>query len=287
MFGIRENHSGTHSTGSPLPLAGIIKDILFPLRCLDCGSRISPWPAQEPEQEPARLPLLSDSGLFSRVMARCFCGRCRETDVHPLEPPFCSRCAVPFHTLDPGLHLCQDCMEKDSPVGKVRAFSGYEGLIRTAIHRFKYGRNMALADPLGMLLFAVYDRYFPPGSIDLLVPLPLHRSTMKKRGFNQAHLLIRRFRAWSLTRGDGSLPEMDPSVVIRVRKTPTQTGLDRQAREKNVRGAFRVVKPERVRGQRLLLVDDVYTTGATSRGAASVLLNAGALTVDVLVLARA
>jgi ComF family protein len=123
-------------------------------------------------------------------------------------------------------------------------------------------------------------RFWDADTVDLLVPVPLHVTRLRERGFNQAFLLITK---WAKHEGLC----FDGMSLCRRRRTDPQTGLSRQERGRNIRKAFAVRKPETIQGKRILLVDDVYTTGATVNACARILLEVGAATVDVLTLARA
>ena len=149
-----------------------------------------------------------------------------------------------------------------------------------AIHVFKYGKRAAVARPLSVLIRDCFDRHWARSEVDFLLAVPLHRNRLRERGFNQAHLLISR---WAEAQGVA----FDHSVLIRHRKTQPQTGLALERREQNIKGAFAVQKPESVKGKKIILVDDVYTTGATINECAGNLMSAGAEYVDVLTLARA
>jgi ComF family protein len=149
-----------------------------------------------------------------------------------------------------------------------------------AIHRLKYGGKTALARPLGALARATFCQSWNAGSIDLLLPVPLHMKRLRQRGFNQAYLVNKK---WAAQEG---IP-FDGFALSRSRWTEPQTTLARAERRKNVRGAFSLLHPDGVKGQRILLVDDVFTTGATVNECARVLMKGGARWVDVLTLARA
>lgn len=149
--------------------------------------------------------------------------------------------------------------------------------ITQLIHRFKYGRDVTLAATLGHILAS---SVLAPGPHDLVVPVPLHKTRLRQRGFNQAAVLGK----WLA--GRRGVP-LDPFVLLRTRATPTQVGLSEKERSANVAGAFAVRNRDAVRNRSILLVDDVYTTGATVAECAKVLRRAGARRVDVLVLARA
>jgi ComF family protein len=148
--------------------------------------------------------------------------------------------------------------------------------LATALHRYKYGRDVTLAPILARLL----TRGCPHRpEYDLLIPVPLHVSRLRWRGFNQSLLLTKELaRSWEMP--------LDPFVLRRCRSTPPQVGLDERARRRNVRGAFTVVDRTSIKGRSVLLVDDVFTTGATVNECAATLRRAGARCVDVLVLAR-
>lgn len=149
-----------------------------------------------------------------------------------------------------------------------------------AIHRLKYGRHTSLSRPLGALVGDTLFRFWDVNSVDLLVPVPLHLKRLRHRGFNQAHLLIQR---WA--KHDG-IP-FDGLTLLRNRWTEPQTALSRKERKKNIKGAFVVKTRDRIEGKKIVLVDDVYTTGSTVNECARVLMSAGAQIVDVLTLARA
>jgi len=168
-----------------------------------------------------------------------------------------------------------------------RAAGVYEKGLLKAVHCLKYKGRIELARPLGRLLFSNFQRYWTPDEFDLLLPVPLHRRRIRKRGFNQSLLLLREWPAhMEAARGDAGSIRIAPQLLARTKPTPSQTGLGRKARRKNLRGAFTVTIPRQVKKMRILLVDDVYTTGATADACAGALRRAGAARVDVLTLAR-
>ncbi|MBF0257445.1 MAG: ComF family protein [Desulfamplus sp.] len=172
-----------------------------------------------------------------------------------------------------------------SGVGGI-ASSTYMGMVKEAIHLLKYNGKTVLADPLGFLLFQTFVRYYYNRPVDFLVPIPLHRLKMMKRGFNQSFLLVRDFRKyWLEWKGLEPPWKVAPELLVRQRNTKSQTGFNRLQRQENIRGAFAVRKNQKIKDKHIVLVDDVHTTGTTTIEAAHAILEAGASSVGVLVVA--
>lgn len=195
----------------------------------------------------------------------------------------CALCGDPFAGAGSD-HLCHRCLTRRPAFGVARACATYAagnvqtGPLKRALQRYKYSPDVSVAPTLGRVLREHCP--FDLSTYDLLIPVPLHIERLRWRGFNQALLLIRSFDRRERT-------ATDPFALERVRATAPQVELDDDARRHNVRAAFRVPDSRRVRGRRILLVDDVYTTGATANECSRTLQHAGAAHVDVLVLARA
>lgn len=161
------------------------------------------------------------------------------------------------------------------PCAAIYSFGDYAGTLQKLIHLFKYEKISTLARPFGRLLTQALPR---DERIDVVVPVPLHWRKRWLRGFNQAELLAQEI---------GRKRNAPVRRVLKRRKaTVTQTGLTGAQRRKNMAAAFTVARPEDIKDKRVLLIDDVYTTGATSQACARVLLNAGAKRVVVLTVAR-
>jgi ComF family protein len=221
-------------------------------------------------------------------MEACFCEHCRASGVCPINEPFCIKCGAPFQNTISENHVCGACLKNPSALGRVRAALAYEGIVKDAIPLFKYQSKLSLARVFEHVLFQSFVRYYSSAGIDLILPVPLHRKKLKKRGFNQAFLLVRNFskryqKAYQI------LPEwqIDTGSLVRIKPTEPQTGFDVEQRKHNLKKAFTVVDKKAIENKHILLVDDVYTTGATCNEAAGELLRNNARTVDALVLARA
>jgi ComF family protein len=197
-----------------------------------------------------------------------------------IERPFCERLGTPFeHDLGPGL-ISPEAIANPPVYGRARAVARFEdGPARQLVHRLKYGDRTELAAPMGRWMTRAAAELLPDA--DLLVPVPLHRRRLFQRRFNQAAVLAQAISALS------GVPS-DPLVLRRVRPTSPQVGLTRAQRADNVQGAFRVAPEDRpkIDGRKIVLVDDVMTSGATANAASRVLLRSGAASVDVVVFAR-
>jgi ComF family protein len=227
-----------------------VLDILIPPRCLRCGG-------------------ITDT-------AGALCATCWE-GVTFLGAPLCACCGHPFE-LDPGPEaLCGACVSKRPKYDRARSVFRYDEASKALVLRFKH------ADRLGGA--ATYARWMARAGAellegaDLIVPVPLHRWRLLKRRYNQAALLS---NALGRLTGVATLPD----ALVRIRHTPTQGRQGRISRRRNVRGAFRLSDPFVVEGLRVVLVDDVLTTGATISECVRMLRAGGALSVDVLTLAR-
>jgi ComF family protein len=209
-------------------------------------------------------------------------------------PPVCFGCERLLRHDEP-LALCTRCRPLQARLPEslaeragVRAAWSYDGPIGRAVVALKFAGALALAGPLGRLLAEdprlLTDRR--GRAVELVIPVPLHWRRKLVRGFDQSHELAR----WALThaaRTHGRAPPLGHRVLRRVKPTRPQTDLDAREREANVAAAFAVEKPERIRGRRIVMVDDVTTTGATAQACTKALLDAGAASVECLALTRA
>jgi ComF family protein len=174
------------------------------------------------------------------------------------------------------------------PFVKAVAYAAYEGRIKEAIHALKYGRLRPAARTLGKMLAEAIAKLAGEAPAEMLViPVPLHRAKLAQRGFNQARLLAREALGFLGNSNPEWRLELAASTLMRLRATESQAGLTPRQRRLNVRGAFSVSDPSKIKMRHVLLVDDILTTGATARSAAQALLDAGAASVWVATLARA
>lgn len=196
-----------------------------------------------------------------------------------IERPYCERLGTPF-AVDLGPGLLSPAAISDPPVfARARAVCRFDGAARELVHRLKYGDRIDLSLSLGRMMTQAGRELLDEA--ELIAPIPLHRMRLWSRRFNQAATL-----AGVISRQAG-VP-LAPALLARVKRTRQQVGLTRSQRADNLQGAFRVpdaMRPQ-VAGRRILLVDDVLTTGATANAAARTLLRAGAGAVDVLTFAR-
>ena len=205
------------------------------------------------------------------------CRRCLKAP-EPLSAEFfCVSCRTPFQNAFPldAEGRCALCRSGLRGFDAAYCFGAYEGVLRELIHLYKYARIRTLARPLGDLLAAALPR---DEEWNVLVPVPLHWRRQWKRGFNQSELLARAIARRT------ALPVVN--ALRRAHATLTQAGLSNTSRRRNVAAAFRCKRPGAVAGKRVLLIDDVMTTGSTAAACALVLKRAGANKVALLTAAR-
>ena len=188
--------------------------------------------------------------------------------------------------------LCNLCKADPAEFARAVAYGVYENELRSLIHLMKYDGMLPIAGRLGERLAPlVAELPIAPGSDVLVVPVPLYRSKQRQRGFNHAeriaHSLIRRLHKLDRTQGRARRWTMARTILRRRRPTESQSRLTPQGRRRNLRHAFEVRDSAALRGREVLLVDDIYTTGATAAACTRVLLRAGAKAVWVATVARA
>ena len=223
--------------------------LLYPPRCLVCN-------------------LLGESGLCTRCVRQ----------IAPVTAPFCPVCGQTLSAEDGG---CFDCRRRTPAFTKARALGAYEGILRHAIHQFKYRDRPQLASVLGHLLAGyAQDQAAELNGLhfDALLPVPMHTVRQRLRGYNQSERLAR------VVSSELDLPLLD-KALMRVCPTRPQVGLSADVRRTNLHGAFAVKQPTFVAGKTLLLIDDVVTSGSSLHECALTLKAAGAKAIYALTLA--
>jgi ComF family protein len=197
-----------------------------------------------------------------------------------IAPPFCATCSEPFQGSITDAFTCANCAHRVLHFTSAVAAYRSRGVVRKIVHDFKYGKQVHLQHPVAAWLLETMDDPRLHGRrIDLVVPVPLHPARKRERGFNQAELLAQ------ILSTRAALPF--GNVLERIRYTTTQTAFDRAERMENLHNAFRLRKNADVRGLRVLLIDDVLTTGSTLSECARVLKAGGATSVHAATAARA
>jgi ComF family protein len=195
-------------------------------------------------------------------------------------PPRCSSCGLPFHSFEENSeHLCGDCIQQMPPFSGARSFGYYTAELSRIIQELKFRGRQNLSGLLAPLLAGAFFDTWRRDDFDLVVPIPLHPKRKRERRFNQSELL-----AASLSR---LIAVPYKKALLRTRSTLPQVGLTDSQRLENVRKAFRCFNPPLISNRRILLIDDVMTTGSTVSSAAQALMDAGAGRVSVLTVARA
>ncbi len=231
-----------------------IGEIIFPPQCLGCSEILHPFTGQ------------------------IFCQVCSD-NIKLINGSICPVCGTTFSDSPAPSHLCGDCLGNKTYFSHARAVFSYDEFILKAIHQFKYGRNISIGETLASFMadFSFPDIDFTDYS--LIVPVPLHIKRLRERGFNQSLILARALEK------KRQIP-VNFSLLKRHKYTLTQTGSNRNERKQNIKGAFEVTDKKKVAGKNIILIDDVYTTGATINECAKTLIRSGAQKVAVLTLAR-
>lgn len=228
-------------------------DLLYPRNCIQCG--------------------VSAPDALLHICWDCL------SDTPKVEPPFCVCCGDPVAGDIQHDYTCYACSRNTPAFTFARSAVRYEGAVGTALRDLKYNNAVWVAQELAELLLACVRAEYSDEEFDFVSAVPLHPSRQRARGFNQSGLL-----AASLAR-KMNLPYKE-KAARRVRPTSTQTGLTAPQRAANVSGAFRSGIFSSLKGKRILLVDDVMTTGATVNACADALKKAGAKSIHVVTVAR-
>ncbi len=263
------------------PLKQLFRRILTEIRCNACAA---PFISNGAAQAERRFPL----DPLRNGAANFFCPDCLDL-LFSQAADFCRFCTAPAQAKNAGNSAaenlpenlgaspCLFCPPKPCPWTAGVVFGAYKEFLRDLVLRLKFGKELSLCHALGNILALKVEAALLC-AVDLVVPVPLHNSKLNERGFNQSHEL-----AGPIARRLG-VP-LEHKALRRQRKTASQSGLDYDARMKNLSGAFQAA-PARLNGANVLLVDDVFTTGATLAAAATELRKAGARNISIACLAR-
>jgi ComF family protein len=244
--------------GAPLRLWRGAVDLLFPAQCVSCRAVVAD--------------------------ASTLCGACWR-QMPFITRPFCERLGSPF-AVDIGGMLLSPTAIADPPVfERARSVAGHDGIARTLVHQLKFHDRQDLALAMGALMHQAGGELL--ADADLIVPIPLHWTRRWTRRFNQSRLLAGVVARHAVKQGIDGVPVVS-NLLHRRKRTKQQIGLSKIERQNNLQGAF-VVPEERkaeLEGRRVLLIDDVLTTGSTANAAARILLRSGAKSVDLLTFSR-
>lgn len=231
---------------------------------------------------------ISCKGYLPFDDSRHLCRKCSES-IQIIQEPYCIRCGV--HLPDGGMR-CYSCKHDEIYFDCVRCFGIFEGPLREMIHHFKYRKKDYLDDELSYFLFQAWDRFPELQEFEIMIPVPLHSSSLRERGYNQSQLLATKFlnrinnKSQNNEQNSNSKYSLLKQVLIRTKKTVSQTLLKKEERATNIESAFKISEPELIKGKNILLIDDVCTTGATLNECAKILRKSGAKKVLGLTLAR-
>lgn len=228
-------------------------DMLYPRRCLGCG--------------------VSSPEIFRYMCWECWSAAAR------VEAPFCDLCGDPVAGAIDHNFICYQCSAEKPAFDGARSAARYDGVVGETLRQLKYEKALWLAPDAAEWLHNCLQAEYPGRLFDLLIPVPLHHVRRRERGYNQAAIL-----AHALGRRLGR--PVRPGLLRRIRPTATQTNLTAKERLSNVVGAFKYKRTKRLKDQRVLLIDDVMTTGATVNACAKTLKRGGAASVHVVTAAR-
>lgn len=223
--------------------------LIFPFNCPICHSKL-------------------ESKNKNYICIKCW------KEIKLIKGDICSKCGRLS-----ALSICSLCKKNQYYFNRARAAGIYEGALREYIHMFKYKKKTYLAEPLGKLLSDMIENDEILNKSDLLIPIPLDTRRYREREFNQAYLLA------DVASRRVSIP-VSTENLRRTRVTLPQTGLNRKQREKNVKNIFQVNNAEEFKDKNIIVIDDVFTTGATVNACAKALRKSGSGTVNVVTVAR-
>ena len=233
-----------------MKIFSLFKEILYPenIKCIVCNEEIF------------------TSDAFS------ICPKCLDK-LSFLNDKICKICGVKIFGEG---NLCERCVKNEyKEIKLARAVFEYDENLKILIHKLKYDNQKFLAKPLSNILYNYFTHRDEINDVDIIIPIPLHEKRLKQRGYNQTELLLQSFKETNLIRTD---------IVKRVKDTPTQTKLTKEERMENLKDAFEIVDKDEIKNKRILIVDDIFTTGSTALTLAKLLVKNKAKSVKCLTL---
>jgi ComF family protein len=236
-----------------------ILDIIYPRSCVLCKKA------------------LDGSNQYEAICDQCY------KDIVANIPPFCKKCGrhLEPENIDTTDDTCIGCQKKFLHFDRTWSACIYNTKMKDLLHLFKYRHKTILRKPLGKLLLRfIHDFNIPVDKFDFIVPMPIHPARLREREYNQAELIAKEL--------SNMLPlKINKNLAVRIRNTQPQSLLGASSRWENVKGAFKIKYPEEVKNKKILIIDDLFTTGATASEIALTLKKAGAKEVSILTLAIA
>jgi len=230
-------------------------NILFPIHCANCNTKLT----------------------FNNK--DYLCDTCIKS-IRFYAPPFCIRCGRSIDSFDKNIEpICADCIGKNYFFKQSWQCCEYSGIIKELIHKLKYNRRLYTKHLFSNILLDYFNRHIGRQNIDIILAVPMHKDSIDRRGFNQAQLLTEALSEKT------EVPSLR-NTLLKIKKTKDQIGLNRYQRMKNLKDAFTIKNKQPIEKKRVLLIDDVFTTGTTMDECAKVLSLSGAESIYTLSLAR-
>jgi ComF family protein len=219
-------------------------------------------------------------------MSAFLCKTCI-TQFSPVTPPLCLKCGITFNTINDSSHLCHECINSKKYFNRAYSFGIYNRVLKKLIHQFKYNGMIHLAEPFGIFLFYTFYKNHGLENTDIITPVPLHIKKLRHRGYNQSYLLIRKWPYFLKTfKKNKNIYSIKKELLIRLVPTISQTKLNKKQRKLNVKNAFKINPAYNIRGKKILMVDDIFTSGQTADECAKVLMQNHAASVNIITLSR-
>lgn len=252
-------------------------NLIYPDICIVCQKFFEPQKRINPDR--------IFNPEFEQVFYNQLCKRCIKK-YKTFSGPVCARCGRLLNIHDFENALCEDCLTKKSSLDKIRSCFLFRDSVVDIVHMLKYNHKVYLIKKASYFILKAFLDLYTQNPPDIVIPVPMHSSGLRKRGYNQTYLMA--CEASGLAQKYGLFfPEVRSDILLKTKKTESQTELDHNSRKKNLENVFKVKQPLSVKSRKILIVDDVMTTGTTLDKCAKELLKNGAESVDAITFARA